>query len=93
MLYQLKLQIEAIEDIQQAYEWYELQKLGLGDVFIDELSRSFDRLSLHPEHYGLVNKWIRRTKINKFPFIVAFEIENDTIIVVSVLHTSRKPKF
>ena len=78
--------------MQDAFDWYELQKSGLGYVFLEELEGCFQKICDHPEYYGLLNEWIRRVKVNGFPYLVVYEIENDYIVVNSVFHTSRSPK-
>ena len=41
MIYALNVQSEAVIDIQTAFEWYELQKGGLGYKFIEEVENGF----------------------------------------------------
>lgn len=33
-----------------AYNWYEKQKQGLGDKFLEELDKFYDKLKSHPEY-------------------------------------------
>ena len=35
MHYEIALQSEAVNDLQQAFEWYEQQRIGLGQLFLD----------------------------------------------------------
>lgn len=93
MQYQLVLQPEAIEEIDLAYAWYEQQKAHLGRSFLDELEVTLDKIVRNPRQYGFANKWVRKLKLRKFPFLVVFEIEGDKIYVYSVLHTSKQPKY
>ena len=92
MPYKLKLQNEAVLDMQQAFEWYEEQRPGLGTSFLDEVETCFQKLIQSPELFGYINKWLRRMKVNGFPYVVIYEIENDLIFVTSVFHTSKAPK-
>lgn len=92
MSYTLVLQAEAIIDIQEAYEWYEEQKVGLGDEFLGELEIGQNKICNHPQYYYSVNDHFRRLKINRFPYVVVYEIEEDIIIVNAVRHTKKKPK-
>ncbi len=93
MQYNIVLQEEAIGDLQIAYDWYEEQKTGLGDTFLDEVERSLNKLKNHPFHYGIIKNWIRKIKINKFPFLIIFEISEDSVFVTAIRHTSRRPKY
>lgn len=93
MHYKVELLAEAVNDIQIAYDWYEEQKSGLGYSFLDELNICIDKLGHFPLRYSLVNTWIRKIQLNRFPYLVVFEIEENTVYVIAVRHTSRKPKF
>jgi toxin ParE1/3/4 len=93
MSFALKLQSEAIFDLQEAFEWYELQQQGLGYEFIEEAENGFKKICAHPLHYKAVNDRFRRIKITRFPYLIIYEIENNTVIINSVRHGSRKPKF
>ena len=75
MPYKLRLQNEAIFDMQQAFEWYEEQRSGLGSSFLDEVETCFQKLIQSPEHFGYINKLLRRIKVNGFPYVVIYEIE------------------
>jgi plasmid stabilization system protein ParE len=87
------LQSEAILDIQEAFEWYEKQRLDLGYEFIEEIETGFERIVNHPLYYTSINEQYRRIKVNRFPYLIVYEIEGSNIIVNSVRHTSRKPKY
>ncbi|MBE7169517.1 MAG: type II toxin-antitoxin system RelE/ParE family toxin [Williamsia sp.] len=93
MSYRIRLQLEAIDDIQSAYAWYERQRAGLGDEFVRELEICYDKLSEHPQHYTSINKYYRRIRVDRFPYVVVYEIEGSEVIINAVHHTSRKPRF
>ena len=93
MSYNLVLQSEAIVDIQEAFEWYEKQQTGLGFDLIDEIESGYMKISRHPLHYTAINGRFRRLKLNRFPYLIIYEIEGDTVIINSFRHTRRKPKY
>ena len=43
-------------DLQIAYEWYDLQKEGLGEEFILEVDRTIKRIVQNPKQFGKVRK-------------------------------------
>ena len=92
MNYALKIQHEAVIDIQEAFEWYEMQQTGLGFEFIEEIENGFANICEHPKYYTSINKVFRRIKIKMFPYLIVYEIEKNTIIINSVRHGSRKSK-
>ncbi|MDB5132094.1 MAG: hypothetical protein JWR02_1843 [Mucilaginibacter sp.] len=91
MAYVLLIQQEALLEIQEAFDWYEEQKDGLGNELIEEIESCYKKISAHPERYGYINQIYRRIKTDRFPYILVFEIDNNNIIVNSVRHIKRKP--
>ena len=92
MSYALEIQQEAVIDIQEAFEWYEIQKAGLGFEFIEEVENALANISEHPKFYTAINRFFRRIKIKRFPYLIIYEIENDLVIINSVPHARKKPK-
>jgi plasmid stabilization system protein ParE len=93
MNFTLKIQAEAVIEIHDAFEWYEAQKEGLGLAFIGEIESGLKHISNHPQYYTSINTTFRRFKINRFPYLIIYEIDQDIVIVNSVRHGSRKPKY
>jgi addiction module RelE/StbE family toxin len=92
MSYALVVQSEAVIDIQEAFEWYEMKLEGLGFDFIEEVENGFEKISIHPQYYTSIAVDFRRYKIKRFPYLIVYEIEDDAVVVNSVRHGSRKPK-
>ena len=93
MSFSLKIQSEAIIDIQEAFEWYEKQKDGLGFLLIEEIESCYTKLTEHPANYTFINPRFRRIKVNRFPYFLIYEIEEEMVIINSLFHAKRKPKY
>ena len=91
MAYTLSLQTEAILEIQDAFEWYEEQKDGLGYELLAEIEFCYKKLIERPDHFSYINSRYRRIKTNRFPYILVFEIEDKQVIVNTFRHVKRKP--
>lgn len=89
MAYNLSVQIEAILEIREAFEWYEDQKGGLGYELLDEIETCYEKLTDNPLRYSLINQYYRRIKTNRFPYLLIYEVEGDDIIINSVRHIKR----
>ncbi|MEI9919795.1 MAG: type II toxin-antitoxin system RelE/ParE family toxin [Bacteroidota bacterium] len=90
MVRRLRLKAQAIDDVSEAYDWYESQKDGLGTSFLDELEKYLDTITKRPEsfkHHGHQ----RVAVMSRFPFNIVFGIEFSTILVYRVFHQSRNP--
>lgn len=59
---------EAESDIDDAYQWYEAQRKGLGESFLLCVEESLSRICRQPSIYSKVHEHIRRVLIHRFPF-------------------------
>jgi len=91
MAYKVIFQKEALDKIQDAFDWYEGQKLGLGYELIEEIEICNDYLSINPQQYSFINDLYRRVKTNRFPYLLVYEIEEKTVIVLNFRHVKQKP--
>jgi plasmid stabilization system protein ParE len=92
MPYRVILKPGAEADIDDAYNWYEDQQLGLGKAFLDELVFYYKKLEAQPTSFHKVIKKYRQAALKRFPFVIVFEIEKTDVVIYSVFHTSRNPK-
>lgn len=76
----------------EAYNWYEDQKEGLGDDFLDCVDEKINQIQQMPELYAIVHKEIRRVAIRRFPYLIYYRIVVDRVIVLAVLHGRTNPK-
>jgi toxin ParE1/3/4 len=91
-MYALVLKPRAIEMAKEAYEWYEEQQTGLGDLFLRELERCYDKLESGPALYNKIKKNFRQIILKTFPYVVVFEIDNNDVVIYAVFHTSRNSR-
>jgi plasmid stabilization system protein ParE len=91
-VYQLIIRPYAIKMAENAYQWYEEQQNGLGDLFLLELENCYDKLVLFPVLYNKVRKDFRQIILKKFPYVVVYKIIEEKVVVYSVFHTSRNPR-
>ena len=82
---------EAEEDIKQAYEWYEEQRVNLGIAFVDEIDSKLEEIEEHPELYIEIMSNVHRALCKRFPYSIYFAHKNTDIIVIAVLHQRRSP--
>ena len=91
-MYQLIIKPRAIEMAKDAYEWYEEQQIGLGDLFLKELDRCYDKIEVWPASYAKIKNNFRQIILRTFPYVVVFEVFKNDVVVYAVFHTSRSPK-
>ena len=90
-MYQLVIKPKAIEMAMEAYDWYNEQQYGLGDIFLKELENGFEKLESWPTAYSKIKRNFRQLILHTFPYVVVFEIINQDVIIYSIFHTSRNP--
>jgi plasmid stabilization system protein ParE len=83
---------EAQAEFDQGVDWYEQQRPGLGQDFIDSIRDVTNRISATPEAHAITYKDVRQAVVRRFPYNVLYRVETDRIVVVAVFHTSRNPK-
>ena len=90
-MYDLVFKPEVYDDIKIAYDWYEEQRIGLGEDFLLTLEASYAQISRMPKAYQSIYKTVRRKLTSKFPYGIFFVIEDNKTIVLAVMHTKRNP--
>lgn len=83
---------EAVDDLNDAFDWYESQKLGLGREFSIEISQRIDKIEESPLLFADIGGGIRRILARKFPFAVYYLTNDEYTVVLAILHCARDPK-
>jgi len=91
MSYQLWVRPEAEADLSQAHGRYEAVKTDLGLAFVQAMNAILDRIQERPHQFPLVHRKIRRALTKRFPFAIFFIIDNDTVVILAVLHQASDP--
>ena len=92
MKYKLILHELAIEEAKEAYEYYEIKQIGLGERFNNEVEKRIEIIQNNPKHFRKFKKDIRQLKIDIFPYVLVYKILGETILLQCIFHTSRNPK-
>lgn len=84
--YKLIFSPEALCDIQEARNWYDLQQKGLGKKLIAAINEN-------PYHASIQFEHIRTVACKTFPYSIHYEIDEPARLVriISIFHFSRKP--
>ena len=82
---------EVNKDVLDAYLWYEDQREGLGDEFLESLEEGYTKISKNPYFYQVKFENKRTLKIKRFPYLIIYEIEENSVIVYAVFQASRDP--
>jgi len=91
--FQVVILEKAFQEIENARDYFENNQINLGTSFTKEVFSILEILETNPLLFPVKFKNIREAVLNKFPFVVIFEVlPNDEIIVLSVFHFRRNPE-
>ncbi len=79
------------KEVQSAFDWYEQRSEGLGDRFLVELEKAFDRILENPILFPIHKGKIRRCLVSTFPFGVLFSVQSGRIHILAIMHLKRRP--
>jgi hypothetical protein len=75
-------------------DWYERQRAGLGDEFIDEPADAYARIREAPRRYGRVEgfrfRQIHQFKLHRFPYLLIDELTAERFVVLATAHAHRR---
>ena len=91
MTKEIRLREEAETDLDEASVWYQQQRRGLGDEFLDEVRTLSRSILQNPLAYPIVYRNTRRALTKRFPFGLFYRVEPEYIVVVAIMHASRNP--
>ena len=74
---EFQLAAEAVDEANDAADWYESRRDGLGRAFLAELDRGLTLITEHPQAFPRLADTdpglnIRRVLLNRFPYAVVF---------------------
>ena len=85
-----------VHDVTKAADWYDSQRPGLGDEFIEEILTVFDTLRTSPLIHSRqhTSRNIRWRYPKRFPYRVIYEVieSEHLVVIVAVIHAARREK-
>ena len=92
MDYKLIIRPEAKAELLDTFQWYQEQRQGLGYDFKLCVDEVISKIKKNLLIYKKLFRNVRRSVIKRFPFGLFFIVEDNTIIVLAVLHARRDPR-
>jgi toxin ParE1/3/4 len=84
---------EARDEYLHAADYYEQRKPGLGARFTLEVEATIARILEAPPRWPLFEQDIRRCLTHTFPYGILYSVENEFILILAVMHSSREPGY
>lgn len=90
MSWLLLVRPEAGRDLAAARDWYDRQRAGLGDEFLDEIAVAMRTLEHEPERERFYHRNFRRMLLRRFPHKIFYQVIGRRVVVFRVLHAKQE---
>ena len=90
-MHQIVFRRQARRELDEAGDWYEQERIGLGHEFFAEIEHLLLRITSNPEQFPIWYRGTRKAVARRFPYCIYFREKNQHIVVVGVFHSARNP--
>jgi len=84
---------EAEAEIVAATQFYEMTAQGVSERFLDEIERALRVIATSPQSWPFFSRSVRRYLLRRFPFGLLYQVYEDHVYVIAVMHLSRDPNY
>lgn len=89
---------QAAAEIDDAAEWYDARRTGLGDVFVAAVDAAVKQVAEWPDAGALVDGLppeidVRRAPVARFPYHLAYLATGTEVRILAVAHHRRRPNY
>ena len=88
---EIRLRSVAQVEFDEAADWYEAQRSGLGLRFVSAVQQVLAVVSTQPNRWPEAVPGVREAPVPKWPYCIYYEPHSDHVMVLAVFHTSRDP--
>ena len=78
-------------EFDEAGDWYEKERTGLGMEFLAEIQSLIQRISSTPEQFPMLYRDVRKAVAQRFPYCIYFRERDQRIVILAVFHSARNP--
>ncbi len=84
---------DAAEEIKQTTAFYNKQQAGLEKRFIEDLEDGIERICAHPLRYKIVEGAVRKHRLEHFPYLLIYQVQNEQVEIIALMHLRREPDY
>jgi len=78
-------------DLRSTKRYLEAQSPGLGEDFLKRVQDQFQHIILYPFTGKALEDGVRKTGMEKFSYEIYYEVDDEEVFVLAVLHQRRHP--
>ena len=83
----------AKRELTDVVKYYDQQRSGLGEEFLNDVRRVAELLDENPELGRMLRDGCRSIVLNRFPFSLMYELEDTGVRILAVAHQKRRPDY
>jgi len=76
-------------DVLDAAEWYDCLHTSLGLDFVTRVRTAVEKLITAPERRTSIDYGLRYWPVERFPYVVFYDLTESELLVLGVMHTSQ----
>lgn len=88
----IRLRPQVVDDVAEAFRWYQERGEGLGFEFLRAYNAALGALGKSAVLHRAWYKDFRRILLRRFPYAIHFQVSGKTVVVVLVSHCTRSPR-
>ena len=85
-------------ETEDAAQWYESQRAGLGLEFVDAVQTAVSTIEANPKSFAALEtnyteRKVHRYLLRRFPYVIIYEFQSTEIVLLSIAHARRRPDY
>jgi plasmid stabilization system protein ParE len=84
---------DARRELFEARDYYDEQRQGYGERFVEAVEAEFALLLQFPNIGRRIRKRVRRRTIARWPCGIVYMIHGEELVVIAIAHHSRRPDY
>ncbi|MBU1055401.1 MAG: type II toxin-antitoxin system RelE/ParE family toxin [Proteobacteria bacterium] len=80
-------------EFEQAILYYFENSSSLASAFYSEIECAIEKIVENTSLYRVIDEDVRRCLTKRFPYAILYTIEDNYILILAVMHCSRKPSY
>ena len=81
------------KELFEAIDWYANTSIRNSEKLVEDVNLTLDALSKNPFVYQKLNKKRRKLNLKIYPYKIVYELGDDAIIIVALVHHKRHPRY
>ena len=90
--FNLEISDEAETDLKNAYQFYAEESTRVAESFFKQINSSLETIKKNLRSFPYAYKSVQKFVVKKFPFVIYYQLDESSIRVIAIFHTSRNPE-